>query len=165
MALSGSWCCTRCWNGGLRPRASGGLLRHSGNPPQTTLVACRHRNPRPWYVGFTVSTTMVAPPHPSPRPHPTPHSSLLPASLPLCTQATHSMILQLRVRGRCCPGCLPCPRMHAPMGMWDVLLCVQYGGRSTHRLPADPLLCPLCRHPRQNPAASSSGILFCHRCV
>lgn len=29
----------------------------------------------------------------------------------------------------------------------------------------NPKLCPLCRQPRINPAASSSGYVFCHRCI
>lgn len=30
---------------------------------------------------------------------------------------------------------------------------------------SNPKLCPLCRQPRINPAASTSGYVFCHRCI
>lgn len=31
--------------------------------------------------------------------------------------------------------------------------------------PKDPALCPLCKHPRANPAVSPSGIAYCYRCL
>ena len=32
-------------------------------------------------------------------------------------------------------------------------------------LPSDPSLCPICRQTRLNPTASTSGYIFCHRCL
>lgn len=33
------------------------------------------------------------------------------------------------------------------------------------KLPRDPRLCPLCRRPRENPAAAPSGIVYCFSCL
>lgn len=33
------------------------------------------------------------------------------------------------------------------------------------KLPRDPRLCPLCRRPRVNPAAATSGIVYCYKCL
>lgn len=32
-------------------------------------------------------------------------------------------------------------------------------------IPSDPRLCPICTSSRINPAASSSGFVFCYRCI
>jgi hypothetical protein len=68
------------------------------------------------------------------------------------------MFLQLRVRGCCCPGCLPCPRMHAPMGTWDVPVVCAVRGSIHAQAPSGPIAVPAV----SSPPAKPRGVVIRH---